>query len=81
MRDKERFTNTCGIVVGTILLFLFSSTPIRQFVRKFPAVSENTRAALAWRGEEIRLLGEGGANKGGARPGKVGLRWRGEAKK
>ena len=48
--------------------FLFSSTPIRQFVRKFPAVSENSRAVLAWRGEGIRRSGEGDANKGGVRP-------------
>ena len=31
---------------------------------------------MAWPDEEIRRSGEGGANEGGVRPGKVGPRWR-----
>ena len=48
----------------------------RQQRRRPPGKS---RTVLAWRDGGIRLRGEGDANKGGARPGKVGLRWRGEA--
>ena len=49
----------------------------RQQRRRPPGKS---RIVLAWRDEEIRLLGEGGANKGGDHPGESRPCWRGATK-